>query len=183
MKRHVFQLLVAAFSLLLSVMIIALWWVDRPGIFVLQLRTPRTETSLVCGQGCFQFVRLHLDFTTPQYMIDNGQAVPPPAPGWHLVPIIPDPRDAGMYHIRQDIHPWPSWPWTPFQIARGGPSNWFSESPPFAEGWQLSVRYWFCLAFTLGLPLVWLIHRHRTRHLRRRGFPVMPAGTSTASHA
>lgn len=177
MKRFVTQLFVG-FLLLLSLVIIGLWVLDRPGIFVLQLRTPYTETSLVCGQGCFQFVRLNLDYTTPQYMLDWGQTVPPPAAGWHVDPFVPEPEFADMYQIWQDIHPWPSWSWAPFQIARGGPSNWFSESPPFAEGWQLSLRYWFCLAFTLVLPLVWFVHRHRTRHLRQRGFPVVVAARS-----
>jgi hypothetical protein len=59
-------------------------------------------------------------------------------------------------------------------VAHGAPGRWFRESPPFADGTQFSVQYWFCLIIALGTPVVWLCrrHRHRTRNLRRRGFPM-----------
>lgn len=168
MKRMLVGATIILFCLL-SLAIVGLWICRRHAALVIQLNTPGTETAFICGRDAFHFQRLHLDYMTHGYMLATGMTVPPAAPGWKANAFVPDTEYGDLYPIRHA-----SSRWVPMSLAHGAPSRWFRESPPFADGSQLSIRYWFCLIVTLGVPVAWLYrrYRHRTRDLRRRGFPM-----------
>ena len=161
MRRRLFNI-TAVISLLLGVAVVGLWVRGRFAADYLTLRLPYSEWTAMHGEGLLRIARMELDFSTPQYMLDDGLTVRPPSPRWEWTreSVLPD--ELADVIVRNDPKPWPA-RWSPLRIDRGMPSRWFSDSPPFAEGWQATVSDWVLALLAVLLPAWWIIRRRGRR--------------------
>lgn len=148
-----------------------LWVRSLYRIDVVELSTPYHWLSLLSGGGKIRLIDLSLDYPGVSQLPDT----PPrrPEAGWHWSYRSESEMDALYGMIIFDAERPEFWRWLPFSFERGQPAETFSESPPYAGGWQVTGSYWLILTVVAILPgwqmLALLARRRRTgRGLCRR---------------
>ena len=174
-------------SVSLSVMLAILWVKGWRNLYGWRLETRYTDTLLVGYHGKLILRPLWGEYYTPQYMLDNGEHMDLPSTKWRWS--FGDQSGFKYYtqSEREEIgenwfndaalisndHPVWSARWLPIEVARGEPEVYLSETPPFFDGWQVSVSCWAVLLLTWLLPapglLSWSLVHRRVRRRRRLG--------------
>lgn len=161
-------------SLLLSAGSALLWVRSFSRIVEIGLATPYHWISLLSGRGNLRLIDLFLDYPGISQLPDQ----PPrqPEPGWHLSHRCQSDVEA-LYGMKiYDAEAPRFWRWLPVSFERGHPSETNSDSPPYTDGWQLTVPYWLILLIGVVWPgrqmLAIMADRRRVRRglCRRCGY-------------